>query len=195
MYSVPITLDAEHVEMRYAWGDMLPFQGNLKDLSQSGHDNLLASLKKHGFFVPVFIWKGAKGEHEDRPFLIDGHQRQRVFQSGIVVLEGGLVPTIPIHAESAQQAAELLLRFDSQHGTRTNQGLYQFVSEHALEIDNLADLDLTDYNHELFKVEFFNDVDLGGDEEFGDIDPEDLKTDYKCPKCSYEWSGKAKQDE
>tara|TARA_R110002033_G_scaffold170725_1_gene213942 strand:+ start:330 stop:917 length:588 start_codon:yes stop_codon:yes gene_type:complete len=195
MTTVPITLDAEHVELRYGWDDLLPFQGDLKDLTTSGYDNLVSSLKKHGFFVPVYIWKGADREHEAQPFLIDGHQRQRVFQSGAMTIEGGLVPTIPIFAKTAQQAAELLLRFDSQHGTRTNQGLYHFISEHALEIDNLADLDLTDYNHELFKTEFFNEVDMGGDEDFGDIDPEDLKTDYKCPKCSYEWSGKAKQDE
>ncbi len=64
------------------------FRGSLKDLSQKGYDNLVSSLKKHGFFVPVFIWKGAKGEHDEQPLLIDGHQRQRVFQSGALSLEG-----------------------------------------------------------------------------------------------------------
>tara|TARA_R100000808_G_scaffold15429_1_gene35696 strand:+ start:1368 stop:1952 length:585 start_codon:yes stop_codon:yes gene_type:complete len=192
--TIEITLDKSFAEFRYKWDDLVPFQGSLKDLTQKGYDNLVSSLKKHGFFVPVFIWKGASEEHDERPLLIDGHQRQRVFQSGAFALEGGLVPTIPIKAKSAQQAAELLLRFDSQHGTRTHQGLYQFISEHALEIDNLADLDLADYNHELFRAEFFEDVDVGGDD-FSEVDDGDLTTEYKCPKCNYEWSGKAKQDE
>ena len=194
METIEIALDKSFAEFRYGWDELVPFQGSLKDLTQKGHDNLVSSLKKHGFFVPVFIWKGARGEHDEHPLLIDGHQRQRVFQSGAFALEGGLVPTIPIKAKSAQQAAELLLRFDSQHGTRTHQGLYQFISEHALEIDNLADLALADYNHELFRAEFFEEVDIGGDD-FSEVDDGSLATEYKCPKCNYEWSGKAKQDE
>jgi|TARA_Y100000310_G_scaffold255696_1_gene263249 hypothetical protein len=194
METIAITLESEHVEMCYGWDDLVPFQGGLKDLTNRGYDNLASSLKKNGFFVPVYIWKGASGEHAERPLLIDGHQRQRVFQGGGFSLEGGLVPTIPIQARSAQHAAELLLRFDSQHGTRTHQGMYQFVSEHALPIDDLADLDIADYNHEMFKAEFFEEVVVGGDA-FGEVTDEGLSTDYKCPKCHYEWSGKAKQDE
>jgi hypothetical protein len=185
---IPITCDPQAVELKYTFDDLVEFQGNLKDLTLSGFEHLKSSLKKHGFFMPVFIWKGKDGEHTKNPFLIDGHQRKRTFQSTGWEIEGGFVPTIAVKADSPTQAAQLVLRFDSQHGTRTPQGLYEFVQTNAISVDDLADFDLPDLNVDKFRKEFFDDIEDEKDD-FDDFD-EDLETDHTCPKCGYEWSGK-----
>jgi hypothetical protein len=189
---IAVTCDTAHVELAYTWNDLEEFQGDLKDLTLSGFENLKKSLVKHGFFMPVFIWKGNKGERTKKPYLIDGHQRKRVFETTEWAIEGGKVPTIAVTAETPQLAAELVLRFDSQHGTRTSQGLYSFISAHALTVDDLSDLDLPDLNLSKFKDEFFTELDEQ-EEDFREVD-EDLKTDHECPQCGYGWSGKSKID-
>jgi len=197
---IPIKLDVKSVEMVYNWSDLREFQEDddfsLKDLTLQGYQRLEKSLLAHGFIVPVFIWKGANKEHTKRPYLLDGHQRKRFFDRGEYEIEGGKVPSLGIEAPSFEVAAQILLRMDSQHGTRTSQGLYAFTNKYSVGIDTLEDLDLPDLDFRAFKQEFFDEVDESDlvPEEFDEVSPDDVKSTHACPSCGYEWSGDPKNN-
>ena len=67
-----------------------------------------------------------------------------------------------------------------------------YDSEALLELLNsLDDLDGTGYSDNDLTALITATEDPTSPEDFPSFD-EDLQTEYKCPKCSYEWSGKSK---
>lgn len=104
--------------------DLIPTQGDLKDLTEANYNKLKASFEKHGFIFPISIWQDG-----DKNYLIDGHQRQRV-----IVKEYGdaEVPIIKIPAKDINEAAEILLKVTSQYGTITQEGLDTFIAQYEL---------------------------------------------------------------
>lgn len=113
-----------------------PFQQNLKDLSKENYAKLLASIKKHGFFVPVYVWFDGAGE----AWINDGHQRDRVLIGEKIVFEntGYEVPFVEITAGSIQEAKEKLLVVSSQYGKITQEGLDEFAFDLDLPSMDLA---------------------------------------------------------
>lgn len=197
---IPIRLETSHVEMRYTWDDLREFQEDedfaLKDLTFSGWQKLEKSFKRHGFIKPVFIWKGGDGKLDEKPYLLDGHQRKRFFSMGNppYTLEGGVVPSVEIKADTFQEASEIVLRMDSQHGVRTSQGLYKYVEKWKLPVDDLAELDLPDIDVGAFKKEFYDEILEDLDDEplsFDEVEPDSIETTHTCPECGFEWSGKS----
>lgn len=112
---------------------LVPFQKNLKDLDDKNYQRILRSFKKHGFFVPAFIWFDG-----DTPRILDMHQRHRVLMAEQVVFEnsGYEIPYIEIRAENELDAKEKLLLISSQYGHITQEGIDEFG--HDL---NLNDID------------------------------------------------------
>lgn len=55
--------------------DILPSQGELKDLSDKNYAKLKNNIEKRGFLMPVYTWIDSKDKLR---YLLDGHQRQRV---------------------------------------------------------------------------------------------------------------------
>lgn len=104
--------------------DVMPFQHNLKDLSEKNYEKLKNVLLKRGFDIPLFVW-----ESEGVKYLMDGHGRQRV-----MLKEGWLVdvPYINIEAKDRQEAASKLLEITSQYQTTTQEGIDEFIAKYEL---------------------------------------------------------------
>ena len=165
--------------------DLKPLQGGLKTLSHDDYEKLKASILRHGVSFPLFVWR----DNGDM-WTIDGHQRDRVL--GRMREEGYAVPKLPvdyIHATDRKEALEKILLVSSQYGKITGDTLYQFLGENELELDDLRGLlEFPNLDMKAFERAYFAEA----PESFRIADPATLPTEWKCPKCGYEWSGKAK---
>jgi len=104
--------------------ELIPTQGELKDLTEANYNKLKLSFEKHGFIFPISIWQDG-----DKNYLIDGHQRQRVITKEYGDVE---VPIIKIPAKDIKEAAEILLKVTSQYGTITQEGLDTYIATYEL---------------------------------------------------------------
>src|SRR5690606_16799479 len=104
--------------------ELIPTQGELKDLTEVNYNKLKLSFEKHGFIFPISIWQDG-----DKNYLIDGHQRQRVITKEYGDVE---VPVIKIPAKNIKEAAEILLKVTSQYGTITQEGLDTYIATYEL---------------------------------------------------------------
>lgn len=114
------------------------FQGNLKTLSEPQFKKLKASIIKHGFSFPVFIWKSKKNN-----YIIDGHQRLFVLQKMIEEgwhIKDNRVPVVWIEAKDQKQAKEKILLAASQFGKIDIEGLYEFVEIEGLDFQELKEI-------------------------------------------------------
>lgn len=104
--------------------DLLPSQGDLKDLTEQNYNKLKGRIEKRGFRIPVYVW-----EDGDELKLLDGHQRQRVLTK-----EGWNepIPYLKINADDYTEAMELLLEITSQYATITQEGLDEFIAKKQL---------------------------------------------------------------
>lgn len=128
--------------------DLIEYQGNLKDLTETNYDRLLISLKK-GFTQPISVWI----KPDKTKYILDGHQRVRVLSK--IKSEGWIIPDLPIceiYAETEQEAADIVLRNISQYGTVTMDGLIEFSDKLELDIKEIAH----DFNFPELKLEKFN---------------------------------------
>lgn len=96
-----------------------PFQGELKSLSKREYDKLKASLLTHGVIVPFFVW-----DDNGRYRLMDGHQRDRVFEREGWAMD---VPVVWVAADNEQDAKRKLLVISSQYGRVTQEGWDEFT--------------------------------------------------------------------
>lgn len=108
---------------------IVPFQGELKDLSEKNYNKLLASFNKHGFFVPIFIWQNGKDN-----WCLDGHGRLRVLNKEKIEFDntGYEIPVHLIQAEDITDAKEKLLKITSQYQQITYEGLQNYIDEAEL---------------------------------------------------------------
>ena len=108
-----------------AIADLLPSQGNLKDLTEKNYNKLKNTIIRRGFSVPVYVWEDKQGVKH----LLDGHQRQRVLTT-----EGWNepIPYLLIPAENLQEAMARLLEITSQYATITQEGIDEFIATYEL---------------------------------------------------------------
>lgn len=106
--------------------DILPSQGELKDLTEKNYNKLKNNIDKRGFLVPVYTWVDP---NDGLRYLLDGHQRQRVLTT-----EGWNepIPYLTITADTRQEAMAILLEVTSQYGTITQEGLDKFIAQYEL---------------------------------------------------------------
>lgn len=128
------------IEVKCKAADLLPidrileFQGELKKLSKKNKDKLKASILKHGFIAPMFVWDNS-GDYS----LLDGHQRLSTLIS--MRQEGYDIPLLPVvyvEADNEEDAKEKLLQITSKYGEFTTKGFSDFT-------DGL-DFDIEDFN-------------------------------------------------
>lgn len=143
---------------------IIPFQGELKSLTETNYKKLKKQIIEHGFSMPLAVW-----EDGDKYYCLDGHQRDRVLKT--LQSEGWKVPDIPvvyIEAADRKEAKIKLLSFVSQYGKVEGQGLYEFVTDAGLAIDDLEDsFEMPDIDLEEFKAEYTDD-------KAGLTDPDDV---------------------
>ena len=144
-------------------GELRPFQGNLKSLSEANYTKLKGLIASQGFSFPIFVWTDK--EH-DQTYILDGHQRVRTLQK--MIEQGYTISKIPVadvDADSFRQAKEKLMAAASYFGRVDSQGLYEFVIENDFDPNFLDEnFDLPNIDLPDFSKEYFQD-DLLGDEE------------------------------
>ena len=133
----------ESIEINCKAADILPidrileFQGKLKKLSKKNKEKLKASILKHGFIAPLFVWDNA-GDYS----LLDGHQRLATLIS--MRQEGYDIPLLPVvyvEASNEADAKAKLLQITSQYGEFSLDGIMDFTD--GLDFD-FEEIRLTD---------------------------------------------------
>lgn len=105
--------------------DLLPTQGDLKDLTEVNYNKLKNVIERRGFSYPVYVW-----EDKDKVLhLLDGHQRQRVLNR-----EGWNepIPYLKVPARDLKEAMARLLEITSQYATITQEGIDEFIGRYEL---------------------------------------------------------------
>tara|TARA_R110002126_G_C10430917_1_gene498147 strand:+ start:102 stop:860 length:759 start_codon:yes stop_codon:yes gene_type:complete len=113
---------------------LVPFQGNLKDLTDANFKKLRGEILRLGFSEPLSVW-----QHDGINYVINGHQRLRVITR---MLEDGYelsepLPVNLIHAKNKKEAKQKVLALTSQYGQMTNDGLYEFLTEAEIDFSEL----------------------------------------------------------
>lgn len=134
--------------------DLVPFQGELKELSDDRYKLLKNDIVSLGFSEPISVWV-----NDGQYFILNGHQRVKTLKR-MRDQENFEIPLIPIsivEADSIKEAKTKVLAMASQYGEVTGQGLYEFLLDSEIDYSDIkdkiffADLDLKD-----FEIDFLN---------------------------------------
>lgn len=152
--------------------DLLPTQGDLKDLTDKNYQKLKNTIEKRGFSVPVYIWEDDQGIKH----LLDGHQRRRVLET-----EGWTepIPYLKIPAENLQEAMARLLEITSQYGTITQEGIDEFIARYKLP-------EMEIYQAVTFDAISTDMPDFSEDDEENQGKLDERKK-ITCPECGHEF--------
>lgn len=119
---------------------------SFKDLTKERFDKLCASFKRHGFFVPFYVWIN-KGVY----YVLDGHQRLRALHE--IESDGLELPYITIEAKNKKDAAEKLLAIDGKYGQRTLEGQDEFIELFEIDQEYLDDVAVLEFQYEEIEEE------------------------------------------
>lgn len=156
-----------------------PFQGNLKDLSESNYKKLRKQILDNGFAEPFSVW-----ENEGSIYILNGHQRHREIMK--MKEEGINIPDLPcnfIRCANKKEAKKMILALTSQYGNMTEDGLYEFLEESGIGFEEMRDsFNFPEINMEDFGAGYYGDEIKVGDSKDDDFempDPETVETDIK----------------
>lgn len=139
------------VKLFIALENLNEFQGELKTITDKNYKKLKKQILGEGFCAPVFVWK-----NDGKYFLLDGHQRKLTLTR--MKAEGYSVPDVPaveILAKTKREAKKKLLSYVSQFGKVDPKGLYQFIEEAELTIEEMDDFEIPEVDMVAFKEEFY----------------------------------------
>lgn len=176
-------------------------QGNLKVLPDDRYKKLKASILKHGFVFPFFVWDD---KENNKHWIIDGSQRFAALTR--MKDEGYKIPQLPvvfIPASSIEDAKQKILAAASQFGQFTDFGVAEFLKDvdfDAAEIKEMVEIpfliealdnpvvlesddggtftDVSAHQREISNTS--REVDLNEFKEFA----------HSCPKCGFEFGDK-----
>lgn len=126
------------------------FQGDLKEMTEANAGKLKSSVLRYGWVAPVFVWGG--------DYILDGHGRLLVL--GELLKEGYTIddlPVVDIEARTKREAAEILLAINSKYQTITDEGLYRFMHDMELDVEDLSIFELPDIDLGDFEAGFFTE--------------------------------------
>jgi hypothetical protein len=155
--------------------ELVPFQGNLKNLTKRNYEKLKKQIYSLGFSAPFFAWRDPS---DKKLYLLDGHQRHRALKQ-MRVEESFSMPKLPvviIAAEDKTQAKKKVLSLTSQYGNMTDEGLYEFMSESGLSIPDIEDFRFPEIGIDSFKKSFFEEP------EETIVQPAGV---HLCPNCGF----------
>jgi len=149
-------LKVESLQIKYYdYKDLLPIQGNLKEVSKTAFEAIKKTILKRNFKIPIYVWE----ENEQKVYILDGHTRRLVLL--VLEKEGYVIPKIPcvvIPADSLSEAKELVLAITSSYGKIDGQGLYEFLNDVDIPIDEFKkEFMLEGIDNDKFIDEFFKD--------------------------------------
>lgn len=138
-------------------------QGNLKGMSIEAYEKFRTLILRDGINFAMHVWKeldGTKKKGVVKYWVIDGHGRLALLRK-LRDEEGYQVPEIPvveIEAVSYQDAKRKVLAASSSFHRVSKDGLYEFMTEAGLTMEDLAAYDLAEIDLPAFGAEYF-DVD------------------------------------
>ena len=119
------------------------FQGDLKKHTPQERRKLKDEIKQLGWTAPLYLWfDTTKGEKTAK--ILDGHQRlgasTELVEEGWVIKdaegkEG--IPVIYIKADTEQEAADILLGYNTSFAKITTDGLVAFAQQFNLDLEKL----------------------------------------------------------
>lgn len=139
---------------------LVGIQGNLKFLSNENFEKIEFSLKKFGWFLPLYLW------NDNGTFrIIDGHGRLKYLTQTNATTENNSkeFTYLLIEAQNMSEAKEKLLVISSQYHTLTEEGFEEFTAD--------MDKDFLDYatNFDALFKELENT-------EIEDVEPENVES-------------------
>jgi hypothetical protein len=160
---------------QYPLDDLIPSQGDLKELKHENYLKLKSEILTEGFISPFHIWINEHG----LPEILDGHQRRLTLITMRDVDKLDVpekLPCIEVNAPDRQRASRILLALTSQYGTMTRERFDQYLLENQIEFSEAENR----FTMDAFPMVDFK-VDLGGD--FQDAETTKKKEDKLCPHC------------
>ena len=159
--------------------DLVPYINNSRIHDADQIQQVANSIKEFGFTNPILV--------DEKNNIIAGHGRLRA----AIKLEMDSVPTITIKGLTEEQRKAYVIA-DNKLALNSDWNL-------DLLMDEIYDLRESGFDETLlgFSFEDLDELfDVKGEDikplqEFKEFDDE-IATDYKCPSCGYEWSGKTK---
>lgn len=131
------------------------FQGELKELLEEDYAKLRTELIEHGINFVLHIWLNPA---DDKYYILDGHQRKRTL-TRVRDTEHMTIPDVPcvvVEAESYEKAKHMVMQAVSQYGRVTNDGLYSFMNQADIGIEELESrFRIPDFDVDMFKKNFF----------------------------------------
>lgn len=133
-------------------------QGSLKEMSKSRFESLKKTLIDDGITFVWHVWR-EPGNADSPWYIIDGHGRTLTVKH-LVEVDGYKCPDLPcaeIYAETYQQAKKLVLNSSAVYNQITQQGLYEYVTDLDMPLDNLEDYELPGIDWDAFRAEYFEE--------------------------------------
>lgn len=113
---------------------------NLKDIPADALSKLKKSLTENDFIQPFNVWQDSKGV----VWILDGHHREKALKEleteGVAIPEE--LPANFIDCKTKKDAAKLVLVYSSIYARVSDQGLFDFLNDFELKIEDLTDIDL-----------------------------------------------------
>jgi ParB-like chromosome segregation protein Spo0J len=158
--------------------DLIPYATNSRTHSAEQVAQIAASMVEFGWTNPVLI--------DTRGTIVAGHGR--VMAARKLGME--TVPCIRLgHLSPGQVRAYVI----ADNKLAMNAGWDEEMLKAELNIlkEEGFDIGLTGFTEDEMSRLFNEVVEPDQPSDFNEVG-EDIKTDFRCPKCSYEWSGKPK---
>lgn len=97
-------------------------------------------------------------------------------------------PANPVEAKDYKEAKKKVLALTSQYGTITDEGLYEFIHEAGLDLDEIVEsFAFPGIRWEKFLEGWGSEIIASAENTNKTEGGEGLSFKNKCPKCGYEW--------
>lgn len=179
--TIRVTCDTK---LRIPLDQLHGIQGKLKEASVESYTRFRHLIEKRGLNFPIAVWKelvsaevATKGKRKAalipgsdpvaKWWVVDGHLR-RLMLLKLRDDDGFTIPDLPcveIEATDLADAKRQVLAASSRFHRVTADGLYEFMSELEMGMEDMADFELVDIDLLAFGSEYFDTTPEGGPEE------------------------------
>lgn len=122
--------------------ELIPFQGDLKSLSDENYKRLKDQIFSLGFIAPFHIWSHCEGKERADKDLLDGHQRLKTLlqmRDKEKIAMPDEFPIVEIDASSYQKAKEAVLAISSQYGEISEDGIRNFIADTDITLEDVSE--------------------------------------------------------
>jgi hypothetical protein len=135
---IPVRADTK---LRIPFYELHELQGDLKEFPEDlDREKCKQEILKDGFTFPMAVWKDNSSD-QIKWYIVDGHGRKEIVKE-LVEQDGYEIdplPCVEIFAETIDDAKKLILASSSIYHRTTEQGLYNFMSDTNISVDEFLD--------------------------------------------------------